>query len=194
MFDEAEYVRMASEGDVEAFGILIERHAPRVELMIDRHLGKNLRHRVEVADVLQEACLVARENIAHFAWSGPDSFLIWFCTLAENVIRQEARPLKRAVKIESVPDLDCFLTEPPSGATKERRWERGRRVLEALSSLRDDHRRVIQFVKFEKMTTREAGKLLGRSASATRQLLVRALRNFKTQFGDTDSVTLPPMA
>jgi RNA polymerase sigma factor (sigma-70 family) len=72
-----------------------------------------------------------------------------------------------------------------------RRRERSARLEEAIASLTPDHRRVVELCRIEGLAVKEVAERMGRSPNAVSMLLLRALRELKTRFGRTESLTLP---
>ncbi len=54
-----------------------------------------------------------------------------------------------------------------------------------------DHREVIQLARIEKLPFREIAARMHRSPGAVKLLLLRALRELKQRFGETESLHLP---
>jgi RNA polymerase sigma factor (sigma-70 family) len=71
---------------------------------------------------------------------------------------------------------------------REERWERLEKSLAALSP---DHREVIRLARIEGLEVREIAARMGRTPSAVKNLLLRALKELKRSFGDTESLRLP---
>ena len=72
-----------------------------------------------------------------------------------------------------------------------RRQERFDRLEAAVKQLAPEYRQVILLCRIEGLTSAEAAERLNRSPAAVRQLLLRALRELKQTFGDTESFNLP---
>ena len=71
-----------------------------------------------------------------------------------------------------------------------RREERFTRLRKAIDNLSPDHRTVILLSRIEGLMIREIATRMGRSQSAVKNLLLRALRELKKSFGHTDSLHL----
>jgi RNA polymerase sigma-70 factor (ECF subfamily) len=86
------------------------------------------------------------------------------------------------------------LPSPPSQISAGRalrREERFERLEKALRGLSPDHREVIVLARIEGLQMKEIAERLGRSNSAVKNLLLRALKELKSSFGDTESFHLP---
>ena len=66
-----------------------------------------------------------------------------------------------------------------------------RRLQAAMERLSADHRQVIRLARIEKLPFKEIASRMKRSPGAVKLLLVRALRELKRGFGDTESLHLP---
>ena len=181
-------VQKAKSGDRKALGRLFEDCRPRLEALVRDILSERLKRGVGVEDVLQETFTRACEVIASFEWRDEDSFLRWLSVVARNVILEAARRERNA------PEPLC---KDPSAAglsqtRRLRREERFDRLDGAIQRLSPVHRQVISLARLEKLPLKEVASRLGRSHEAVRQLLRRALQQLKEDFGDTESLGLPP--
>ena len=62
--EDAVLIRRFRDGDEEAFRILLERHAPAVQAQVGGWIPARVQRRVSIADVLQEARLIAFQRRA----------------------------------------------------------------------------------------------------------------------------------
>jgi RNA polymerase sigma-70 factor (ECF subfamily) len=178
----------ARDGDRETFAALLESCRDGICAYVEARLGKELRRRVDVDDVVQDAALRAFLSIHTFEWRGEKSFLRWLCAIAENVVRD----LARARRVEELPlrrEVPGAISSPSKGPRREERFHR---LLRAYEKLDPDHREVIRLARLEGLTVKEISERMGRSSSAVRHLLLRALRELREFFGgETESVHLP---
>ncbi len=180
-------VDRARNGERSAFEELVDFNRSRLEALIRSRLGPHLRPRVSVEDVSQETFLQAFRSIEQFRWQGEHSFIRWLVRIAENVIRKEHRSLVPPRKVRLQPPVK----EQASPSKEMRRNERFDRLEDALSHLRDDHRQVIVLSRIEGLRIGEIARRMKRSESAVRNLLLRALKELRKSFGDTESLRLP---
>ena len=182
-------VDRARAGDRVAFGRLAERFSSRLERIVLTRLGPSMMKEIESDDVLQESFRLGLEGIGRFYWRGEDSFLRWLGTIAENVIRKQAR------RISKKPDREEFLELPGDQirpSAQLRREERFERLVRALRELPPEYEQVIRLSRIEGMQSAEIAERLGKSPAAVKQLLFRALKKLRERFGDTESFNLPP--
>jgi RNA polymerase sigma-70 factor, ECF subfamily len=182
-------VKKAKSGDRKALGRLFDHFRPRLAAVVRDLLGESLKRETAMDDVLQETFTRACEAIDQFEWRDEDSFLRWLSVIARNVVLEAAR--RERMSLAPLPER-----EPSVGGlspTRQlQRQERFDRLQETIMRLSPDHRQVILLARIEKLPLKEVASRLGRSHDAVRQLLRRALQELKQNFGDTESLGLPP--
>ncbi|MBN1420191.1 MAG: sigma-70 family RNA polymerase sigma factor [Planctomycetes bacterium] len=181
-------VERAREGDREAFGRLVERYQGRMEALVSARMGGLVRGTAEVADITQETFARALRSLETFRWRGEESFLRWLGGIAENLIAKAANREKRHGLLRLEGDS---AGSDPSPSKVLRREERFRRLEQALEALPPDYREVIRLARIEGLKHEEIAARMNRSHAAVRQLLIRALRQLRERFGDTESLHLP---
>ena len=78
----------------------------------------------------------------------------------------------------------------PSPSVALARGERRGRLKKAMRSLSADHRTVLELSRMERLPIKTIAERMGRSESAIKNLLLRATRQLRRSFGDTDSFNL----
>ena len=196
----------ARAGDRAAFDRWRAPFTAYVEEVVRREAGRKLQERVEVADLVQEAWLRAFRSIGELRGGDPAEMRSWLATIAERAVLDAGRRLGAARRDagrevplpDGRPSDDDDAAAPhlaavePTPSRVLRRDERFDRLKEALASLSEDHRRVVELVRLQGVPVGEAARRMGRSANATSMLLLRALLKLRDQFGDTESLHLPP--
>jgi RNA polymerase sigma-70 factor (ECF subfamily) len=182
-------IRQAQGGNREAFATTIAIAEERLKSVISRRMGPELRSKVEPDDIFQEVITQAFASLDRFAWQGEGSYLRWLRGIAENVLLGAADKHKRRAILEVEARRD--LSSQVSASRGLRREERFERLEKALQSLSTDHREVILLARIEGLQMDEIAERLGRSKSAVKNLLLRALKELKRSFGDTESFHLP---
>lgn len=181
-------LRQAQQGDRAAFEHLVETFKPRLEALVCLKLGSELRGRVEVADIIQETFVGAFDSIGTLRSPNETAFFRWLTGIANHVIFNEARRQQRR---PTVPFESNVMTSDPSPSKGMRRDERFERLAAALDSLSPDHREVIVLARIEGLSLAEVAGRMKRTQGAVAQLLWRALKRLREQFGDTESFHLP---
>lgn len=72
-----------------------------------------------------------------------------------------------------------------------RRHERFDRLEAAVKKLTPEYRQVVLLSRIEGLSAKEIADRMNRSPNAVRHLIVRALRELRAHFGDTESLHLP---
>ena len=184
-------IEKAQCGDRPAFEALVRLYEERFRALIRSRLSPELTG--DLDDVFQESLLRAYRSLERFEWRGEESFLRWLGGIAEHVIldlarRDKRRPLPLGPE---TPGLETPGQErSPSNALRQE--ERLDRLGAALARLSPDHRRVLELAHREGLRTGEIAVRMERSPAAVRQLLWRALKALRADFGDTGSWSLPP--
>jgi RNA polymerase sigma-70 factor (ECF subfamily) len=184
---ERQLVQRAREGDEGAFGELFEALRERLLATIGCRLGPESRRAAEPEDVLQDTFIRARHSIGRFEWQGTHSFRRWLESIATHValdvVKRQGR--RKALQIQrDVPGADVA----PSRAL--RREERFQRLERSMAELANDYRTVLQLCRIDGLSVKEAATRMGRSESAVKNLLLRATRQLRRVFGETESLNL----
>lgn len=182
MNETALLVERARSGDRGAYDRLFERAAERVHLYIRLRLGAALRARLEPADVLQETWLQAFGAFDSFQDRGPGSFARWLCRIAENCIRgladhhgaRKRRPEGGVAPLSGVMERLRASTAGPG--TRAARHEALSRLASAVEGLDPEAREVVLLRFFQDRTIDEVAAATGRSPTAVRRLLGKAVR------------------
>jgi RNA polymerase sigma-70 factor (ECF subfamily) len=181
-------VDRARNGEREAFDLLASAFGPRLRLSIQGWSKFQLGPKADADDVLQETFVRAYRGLPRFEWQDEDSFFRWLCGIAKHALAQAAQDARRVG--QSVTS-DPVQKSGASATRVLRRHERFDRLEAALERLPPDHQQIIRLCRLDGLTSTEAGERMNRSPAAVRQLLVRALRELKEHFGDTESLHLP---
>ena len=161
--DDAALVERCRAGDVAAFEPLVEKYRQRVW-----RLAYNvLRDREEAWDVAQEAFIKAFQALPTFR--GQSAFYTWLYRIVMNVAadRGRARGAQgRAFGTERVPEEDWERVLPAPNAAEESpdaaatRTEERAKIMQALDTLSEDHRRIIMLSDLEGLSYREIAETL----------------------------------
>jgi len=170
-------------GDEAAFRTLFERHE---RLLGDRLAGRippHIRRRFSVADVLQEACIVAFRRRGDFDDRGKNAFRNWLFGIVDHRMREEVRrhadASKRASGREVTrgarPDTSHFVGNGASPGSVAASNEMAMRIRDAISGLRGDYRKVLLLALEEGLPLRDVAERMGRNRDAIKKLYGRAL-------------------
>lgn len=182
----------ALAGDADARAELLRRHVERLRAFVRPRLGARLRARETSQDVVQS---VLRE-----AWAGFESlprepgrldrsgFRRWLLRRADRKLKSRGRFWSRLRRSsareeagagERMDELYVGELATPSLALAAR--EELQRIERAFASLPEAWREVVVLVRLQGLSHAEAARRLGRSESATRTLLSRALARLATE-------------
>ena len=184
--DEA-LAQRAREGDEDAFRELFDRYAPVLRKRVRRRLPALIRRKIAESDVVQMAYMSVHKSLPQYREQGEGSFRAWLWRILDrriaDVLRRYVETSKRSIGREvSGP-------QPLSGARRIGREgtpsviasgeELRSAIATALDHLSKDHRRILQLVQADGLTLSEAGKSMGRSTGAAKQLFARALSRLR---------------
>ncbi|MBN1421362.1 MAG: sigma-70 family RNA polymerase sigma factor [Planctomycetes bacterium] len=181
-------VERAQAGDKAAFDELVVRHAGRVRASIGAQVQPKSGLSLDPDEILQETFLRAFQSIGRFRWRGEDSFCLWLCGIARNVLLKQVREARRSRLLESPEYVPARGASP---STIMRRNERMDRLADAIAELPAHYREVLRLSRLDGLKVKEIAARTGRSAFSVRHLLARAILELRRRFGDTESLHLP---
>jgi len=170
--DEAAWIRLAQEGDVEAFEHLVRAYQTPVYNLAYRMLGD----RMEAEDAAQETFLRAFQNIDRY--DPTRRFQTWLLSIAahyciDRLRRRPTLPLHEARPSAAGGDPEEVLT----------RKEMREQVQGLLDHLPSTDRAVVVLYYWYDGSCEEIGRTLGMSASAVKSRLHRARRRLAQALG-----------
>jgi RNA polymerase sigma-70 factor (ECF subfamily) len=181
--DEQDLIRLAAEGDLEAFERLVERKRERVfwiacHIVGDRELAR---------DVAQEVFLRLYRVIRRFRSGGPfDAWLHRITTnLSIDLLRRE-RPHRDTAALEDVPEAAAGAPpsargqESPAGESLRRREIR--RIFATLSALLSRKQRLAFVLReIEGLSTGEVADIMETRESTVRNHVLQARRTLQEE-------------
>ena len=174
-------VQGARGGDDVARGELLERLRPRLVLWAASRMSADLRSKVEPEDMAQEILLALHKSLDRFEGADGRAFFAWMFRVAENRIRDTVDHFGAKKRQRILPA--SFSQTSPSAAVA--RSEAVVRLQEAIETLPEDYRRVIQLRRLEERDTAEVAELLDRTENAVRILYCRALKALRVAMPDS---------
>ena len=183
---DATLVRRARDGDQDALGVLLNRYADQVRARVRHQLSPALQRKASIADVVQDAHLVAAQRIQEYEDRGEGSFGNWLAKIAENRARKVVdryagtakRELAREVTRGARPDTCQLQGQGPSPSQFAIAAELREAATRALRKLPDDDREVLRLVQDEDRSFAEVARRMDRSPDAVRMLYGRALDRY----------------
>jgi RNA polymerase sigma-70 factor (ECF subfamily) len=173
--DDANELHMALASDA-AFESWYARTLPRVYSYVFSRSGRD----VPLAeDITQQAFIAAVEQRSRF--DGRSDTATWICGIARNKLadhfRRKARDERRRMRLEV---RQLAMTRDAAAAPG---FDERSAIADALRSLPSNQRAVLTFVVIDDLPVAEAGRLMGKSPSATQSLLHRARASFRRAYG-----------
>jgi RNA polymerase sigma-70 factor, ECF subfamily len=160
--ETAELVRLASNGDRDAFGALMERYQEGVYGLLLTRTGDPVR----AQEATQDAFITALTTIGRL--EKPASFRSWVIGIGINLLR------RRKKEIANIDLLACAEEKRDSGLGELADRERLHAVRDAIEDLPENYRTALTMHYFDKQRGRAIGKELGVSEGAVHMVLLRA--------------------
>ncbi len=176
VFDEADLVERAKNGETEAFTELVNRYERKI-YRLAKHITQNDE---DAEDVLQEAFLKAYSHLADF--QGQSKFYTWIVRIAvnESLMKLRKRKSDRTVSMDEnietgeetvVREIAVWEENPEQQYSQEEL----RVILEqAIDSLKPAFRTVFLLRDVEELSTEETAQALNISVPAVKSRLLRA--------------------
>ncbi len=182
---DAQVLARVAAGDVESFGVLVERHQERLFRLCERMLQNS----EEARDAVQEVFLKAFRKAASYRPRG--RVYTWLYRIAVNHClnllrrRKLARFLsfgevgRREGADDAEPELEPEDRGPDALARLEarRRWQATRRLIDGLPA---GQRAVLVLAKLEGLSYRQIAEVLEITEGAVESRLFRAMQRLKT--------------
>lgn len=185
----------ASGGDSGALGELLEQHRARLTRVISFRMDDRLRGRIDPADVVQEAFLVATTRFPEYLKDRKMPFFVWLrfitvqklCELHRHHLGTKARDVSREVSLFNPPlphatsavlaaQLLGRHTTPTEAVA---RAEIKQQLEAALNQMDEIDREMVALRHFEQLTNVETARILDINESAASNRYVRAIKRLK---------------
>jgi RNA polymerase sigma-70 factor (ECF subfamily) len=174
--DDETLLRRIQQGDHEAFGSLVHRHAKRFYGVAYRIL----QHRDDAEDLVQSAFLKLWERPELWDQRKQAKFTTWFYTVVTNlsldyVKRKKPLPL---------PDDGDFMDGRPSQDDLLDQKERRDLVDHLIHELPERQQLALTLCFYEELSNQEAADIMGVNLKALQSLLMRAKATLKERLQD----------
>jgi RNA polymerase sigma-70 factor, ECF subfamily len=198
VFDPELLLVLAKGGDGAALGRLLERYRNYVGLLVRLQVGRRLRTKVDVEDLLQEIWLEIHRKIALFRGGSEREFLSWARRLIGSILANQVRHyigtksrdlrLERALADEldqSSRALNESLIATHSSPSQQAvRREQAVLLADALQDLPEDYREVIILRQLEGMSFPDVARRMGRTEDSVKNVWLRALARLRRMLED----------
>ena len=170
--DDVQLLKIAKEGEPEAFGELYERYAQ----VIFRFFYANLNNRFDAEDLTEEVFLRALRSLPKYRDQG-FPFPAFLFRIAQNALVDHYRRSGRSAHDISTDSDDEIQIpddrpDPAESATSNLQHQELRKVLD---QLREDYRNVLVLRFLNELSPEETAQVMERSVGAVRVLQHRAL-------------------
>ncbi|MFD9791527.1 RNA polymerase sigma factor [Streptomyces sp. NPDC059070] len=167
--DDALLTVRATEGDEDAFAVLVRRHAPSLTRLATRLLG----NRTEAEDAVQDAFLSAWRRLPEF--QGRSSFGTWIYRIVTNRCLNVLRARRPTAPLEAVGDVPAAEhSTSPARITEGR--DAARALREALDLLSAEQRACWVLRELDGRSYEFVAETVGISQEAVRARVFRARR------------------
>ncbi len=180
---------LAKAGDRAALGHLLERYRNYLALLVRLQVGRRLRSKVDIDDMLQEISLEIHRKISLFRGGSEREFLAWTRRLIGSILANQVRHylgtrsrdarLERALVDEldrsSFALNDGMIASQSSPSHQAVRREQAVLLADALNELPEDYREVIILRQLEGLSFPDVARRTGRTLDSVKNVWLRAL-------------------
>jgi RNA polymerase sigma-70 factor (ECF subfamily) len=169
--DDVAIIEQVRRGDAAAFDTLVRRHMKQAFAVAYRVLGQ----REDAEDLVQEAFVAALEHIDTF--DSRREFRPWLLRIVVNRAIN-ARRYRERRRTESIPEHAAASTESPAAEVEQHEMQQ--RLRQALVSLPERQRTIVQLASFGGLSSSDIGDILQIPAGTVRWELHQARRALRT--------------
>jgi len=170
---DEELVRLAQQGDQQAFVKLYRRFLPRVYKRVRYQIPER-----DVEDVTQEVFISVIKSLKSFR--GNSQFSTWLFSLTKRRIVDYYR--KRRVEQEDIEAVEYKLATTGSSARADDRVL----LLTAMNNLPSDYQEVILLRFVDGLKFKEVARVRGQSLEAAKSLFRRAINALRDEIGEVN--------
>jgi len=187
---------LAKAGYSRALARLLDRYRHPLAEQARGQVGRRLRAKLDIEDLLQEVSLEAYRDIGKFRGSTEGEFLCWLRKILETILLNQVRHYfgtgRRNLRQERrLADMDAWTTglerDPvapdTSPSQKAVQRERASRLAEAIETLPVPYREVIVLRHQSGLSFLEVARRMDRTEDSVKNMWVRALRQLRDLLG-----------
>ena len=164
----------AQQGDQRAYSILLHDLTP----LLRRIVARRWRHPQDVEDIVQEV-LISMHVMRH-TYDAQRPFMPWLLTICQRRIADAARSFVRRSSNETTVDvMPEVRPEPDDPLLDQTREDQQAAVRRALADLPPGYREAVELTKFEGMSLDQAAAATGKSVSAVKIAVHRAIKSIR---------------
>lgn len=175
---DTELVKLAQEGDTDAFGQLYERYSPAVFRFLFSHID----NRLDAEDLTEDVFIRIWRSLPGYRHQGIP-FVAYVFRVARNRLIDYYRRSKRNKDQVSLDDIVIGDHQADPGDIVDNGLEH-QEIQALLGDLRDDYRMVLTLRFMGDLSPDETAEVMGRTSGAVRVLQHRALAALRKMLGD----------
>ena len=172
-----QYVRLAQEGDGEAFGKLYDRYVD----MVFRFIYFRVNDRALAEDFTSETFLRALRRISTITYQGRD-IGAWFITIARNIVLDHLKSARHRLELTTADTLEG---KEQVASTEEAVLGllQSERLMQAVNQLGDEQRECVLLRFVQGFSVSETARAMGKNDGAIKALQHRAVRKLADLVG-----------
>ena len=170
-------VRLAQEGDGEAFGQLYDRYVDTVY----RFVYYRVNDRALAEDFTSETFLRALRRISTISYQGRD-IGAWFVTIARNIVLDHMKSARHRLEITTADTVEGNDREPSPEAAVLDSLD-SQRLMAAVGQLGDEQRECVMLRFIQGFSVSETASVMGKNDGAIKALQHRAVRKLAELVG-----------
>lgn len=170
-YSELFLIKKSIKGDVNALGKILQKKHEYIYKMAYIYIG----NKEDALDIMQEATIQSMKSI--HTLKEPSYFLTWFCTI---MARQASKVINQKIQIRELQNRPEF--EEPLDLSKHKNQEID--VLEAVTTLKDNYRLILQLFYFQDFSVKEISGLLMMPEGTVKTNLKRGREDLKKALGE----------
>lgn len=185
--DDAELVRRATDGDLDAFAEIVRRHENRLRTVLLRILDDSR----DVEEALQDAFVQAWRNLGRYR--GDAALFTWLYRIGVNAALARAR--RRVPEAVDLSSLEARgLVESSSLGPEEAAEARAlrARIVFGLASLPFEHREAVVLRDVAGLSNEEVAAAVGITVAAAKSRIHRGRLQLREALERTDDAVRPP--
>ncbi|WP_304046783.1 sigma-70 family RNA polymerase sigma factor [Jatrophihabitans endophyticus] len=171
-------VRLAQEGDGDAFGLLYDRYVDSVF----RFIYYRVNDRALAEDFTSETFVRALRRISTISYQGRD-IGAWFVTIARNIVLDHMKSARHRLEVTTADTIEgpetAESTENAVLSTLD-----SQRLMAAVAELGDEQRECVMLRFMQGLSVSETAAVMGKNDGAIKALQHRAVRKLASIVGD----------
>jgi RNA polymerase sigma-70 factor (ECF subfamily) len=171
------FVRLAQDGDGEAFGQLYDRYVD----MVFRFIYFRVNDRALAEDFTSETFLRALRRISTISYQGRD-IGAWFITIARNIVLDHLKSARHRLELTTADTLEG---KEQVASTEEAVLDvlQSERLMQAVGQLGDEQRECVMLRFIHGLSVSETAQVMGKNDGAIKALQHRAVRKLADLVG-----------